>query len=285
MPVPSRVLLVVAALGVTFASRLAAEPLPGTAALELEGDLADRMVAGIDRFLLAEIDASLAHAAPALAARSHVGREIQRLAGAQSGPAGQDHRRSRRPRKSHGAGVHLRDRPAAAGRQQRALRSLGDSLADGPRRPRRRTPAAAGGTQKHRRRRGYSRCRHHARTNRRAGRRARARGAVRPPPGRERLPRGRAAAHRSRGYAVGDRPAQDEPAAPRVSLPPGVRDGPAHHRLRGAKSVGRGRFPCQPPRPRGQRQPPGDRSGRLRRRRTGGPLRGRRSTRGSTPRW
>jgi hypothetical protein len=34
-------------------------PLPGTAPLETQGDLAEQMVAGIDRFLLREIDASV----------------------------------------------------------------------------------------------------------------------------------------------------------------------------------------------------------------------------------
>ena len=38
---------------------LAAEPFPGTKPLELEGDLADLMVQGIDRFLLKQIDASV----------------------------------------------------------------------------------------------------------------------------------------------------------------------------------------------------------------------------------
>ncbi|HEX7446385.1 MAG TPA: acetylxylan esterase, partial [Pirellulales bacterium] len=45
----------------TFAtSMLAVEPLPSTDPLELEGDLADRMVQGIDRFLLKQIEASVA---------------------------------------------------------------------------------------------------------------------------------------------------------------------------------------------------------------------------------
>jgi cephalosporin-C deacetylase-like acetyl esterase len=37
----------------------AAEPFPGTEPLEMQGDLADQMVAGIDRFLLKQIDASV----------------------------------------------------------------------------------------------------------------------------------------------------------------------------------------------------------------------------------
>src|SRR5487761_282396 len=37
---------------------LAAEPFPGTKPLEIEGDLADLMVQGIDRFLLKQIEAS-----------------------------------------------------------------------------------------------------------------------------------------------------------------------------------------------------------------------------------
>src|SRR5215510_5604424 len=36
-----------------------ADPLPQTAPLEMQGDLAEQMVAGIDRFLLREIDASV----------------------------------------------------------------------------------------------------------------------------------------------------------------------------------------------------------------------------------
>ncbi|HVX10860.1 MAG TPA: dienelactone hydrolase family protein [Pirellulales bacterium] len=40
-------------------SALAAEPFPGTKPLETEGDLADLMVQGIDRFLLKQIDASV----------------------------------------------------------------------------------------------------------------------------------------------------------------------------------------------------------------------------------
>ncbi|HEX5446655.1 MAG TPA: hypothetical protein VFW87_22745, partial [Pirellulales bacterium] len=45
----------------TFATRtLAVEPLTGTDPLELDGDLADRMVQGIDRFLLKQIEASVA---------------------------------------------------------------------------------------------------------------------------------------------------------------------------------------------------------------------------------
>ncbi|HQU41371.1 MAG TPA: hypothetical protein PK867_01110, partial [Pirellulales bacterium] len=38
---------------------VAAEPFPGTKPLEIEGDLADLMVVGIDRFLLKQIDASV----------------------------------------------------------------------------------------------------------------------------------------------------------------------------------------------------------------------------------
>ena len=54
-----RVLLVVAIFVATSGLGVAA-PLPGTSPSELDGDLADRMVAGIDRFLLGEIDASVA---------------------------------------------------------------------------------------------------------------------------------------------------------------------------------------------------------------------------------
>ena len=38
---------------------LAVEPYPGTQPLEIQGDLADLMVQGIDRFLLQQIDASV----------------------------------------------------------------------------------------------------------------------------------------------------------------------------------------------------------------------------------
>ncbi len=50
-----------AALCVAFSASLlsAAEPFPGTQALETPGDLADLMVQGIDRFLLKQIDASV----------------------------------------------------------------------------------------------------------------------------------------------------------------------------------------------------------------------------------
>src|SRR5690242_1009272 len=41
----------------------AADPLPGTAPLTMEGDLPDQMVAGIDRFLLKYIDDSVARRA------------------------------------------------------------------------------------------------------------------------------------------------------------------------------------------------------------------------------
>ena len=40
-------------------SRAAADPLPGTKPLEMQGDLAEQMVAGIDRFLLSEIAESV----------------------------------------------------------------------------------------------------------------------------------------------------------------------------------------------------------------------------------
>ena len=42
---------------------LAAEPLAGTKPLDIEGDLASQMVDGIDRFLLRQIDESVAHRA------------------------------------------------------------------------------------------------------------------------------------------------------------------------------------------------------------------------------
>ncbi|HEV7226663.1 MAG TPA: dienelactone hydrolase family protein, partial [Pirellulales bacterium] len=51
--------LLAAAVAISQAA-FSAEPLPGTAPLEMEGDLADAMVAGIDRFLLNETAASVA---------------------------------------------------------------------------------------------------------------------------------------------------------------------------------------------------------------------------------
>lgn len=50
--------LIVGSLGVP--SALGAEPIPGTQPLEMQGDLAAQMVAGIDRFLLRETAASVA---------------------------------------------------------------------------------------------------------------------------------------------------------------------------------------------------------------------------------
>lgn len=49
----------VACLVLSAASGASADPLPGTKALELQGDPADQMVAGIDRFLLGKIDQSV----------------------------------------------------------------------------------------------------------------------------------------------------------------------------------------------------------------------------------
>ena len=71
MPCPTRCCRPFAWLPVAYAIAFlawpvvgrAAEPLPGTAALDWEGDLADRMVAGIDTFLLREIDESVARRA------------------------------------------------------------------------------------------------------------------------------------------------------------------------------------------------------------------------------
>ncbi len=45
---------------VSSANRVVAEPLPGTRPLEMQGDLAEQMVAGIDRFLLSETADSIA---------------------------------------------------------------------------------------------------------------------------------------------------------------------------------------------------------------------------------
>jgi dienelactone hydrolase len=57
------VLLVVSWLVVEFtiaATMFAAEPLPGTAPLEMEGDIASQLVDGVDRFLLRKIDEAAA---------------------------------------------------------------------------------------------------------------------------------------------------------------------------------------------------------------------------------
>jgi len=51
--------LAIAALLCCASRTVAAEPLPGTAPLDMQGDLADRMVAGIDRFLLRELEESI----------------------------------------------------------------------------------------------------------------------------------------------------------------------------------------------------------------------------------
>src|SRR4051812_26589452 len=56
---PRRVLSCAAIL-VACASGALADPFPGTAPLTMEGDLADQMVAGIDRFLLRQIENSVA---------------------------------------------------------------------------------------------------------------------------------------------------------------------------------------------------------------------------------
>ncbi len=58
-PLPFRSITFVFAL-VAVARCAAAEPLAGTKPLEMQGDLADQMVAGIDRFLLGKIDESVA---------------------------------------------------------------------------------------------------------------------------------------------------------------------------------------------------------------------------------
>ncbi|WP_425618796.1 dienelactone hydrolase family protein [Anatilimnocola sp. NA78] len=54
----SRTLLFALVAGLCFVSRASAEPLPGTRPLELQGDIAEQMVAGIDRMLLNELAAA-----------------------------------------------------------------------------------------------------------------------------------------------------------------------------------------------------------------------------------
>ncbi len=56
---PLRSLVLVGLLLSRYSLSVAAEPLPGTAPLEIQGDAAEQMVAGIDRFLLGEIDKSV----------------------------------------------------------------------------------------------------------------------------------------------------------------------------------------------------------------------------------
>src|SRR5262245_10566076 len=55
-----RVLTILSPLAVAVACSLArAEPLPGTKPLTEEGDIASKMVAGIDKFLLRELEQSI----------------------------------------------------------------------------------------------------------------------------------------------------------------------------------------------------------------------------------
>ena len=77
-------------------------------------------------------------------------------------------------------------------------------------------------------------------------------------------------AHRPQGHLVGQpRPGpHDQPAAPRIHLPHGLRDGPAHHRLRSAEGAGGGGLVLP-----GEGSSDADRRRRLRRRRTAGPVR------------
>ena len=72
--------------------------LPGTERLEWTDDIASRLVDGVDRFLLREIDQSVARRAAVLAARLEFGGGLQRLArtepataGTHSGRAGRTH--------------------------------------------------------------------------------------------------------------------------------------------------------------------------------------------------
>src|SRR4051812_38706676 len=52
-------LLLTSALLLTLAVPLHADPLPGTKPLTTEGDLAAQMVAGIDKYLMRELEASV----------------------------------------------------------------------------------------------------------------------------------------------------------------------------------------------------------------------------------
>ena len=55
-----RFLLILATLLVTTPINIIAQPLPNTEPLKLEGDIASHLVDGVDRFLLKQLDHSIA---------------------------------------------------------------------------------------------------------------------------------------------------------------------------------------------------------------------------------
>ena len=202
------------------------------------------MVAGIDRFLLREIAESVAQPAAALAARSVERREIQRVGRAQSRPAGQDHRRARprEPRSRRWSSSPRRREPALVGRSEHfeafavrwpAVRGVtSEGLA-----------AGAQGTHADRRRRGHCPMPIRRPSNWPAWRRA----------SRPRAQFARRLAESGCRVVVPaliDRADTLSAIGPRGTnqphreflVSPGVRDGPAHHRLRSAKSAGRRRL-------------------------------------------
>ena len=66
----------------------AGKPLPGTEPLTMTGDIADELVAGVDRFLLRKIDESTAERARHWKRDFSIGRGLQRLGRAQPQAAG-----------------------------------------------------------------------------------------------------------------------------------------------------------------------------------------------------
>jgi hypothetical protein len=93
-------------------------PLEGTQLLTLEGDLASQMVAGVDKFLLREIDKSVERRA--LEARFLLRRGLQQIAGAKPQAAGPylGSVRSARPiRRPRAGGYHRSTRSGRPGRE------------------------------------------------------------------------------------------------------------------------------------------------------------------------
>ena len=212
-------------------------------------------------------------APPALHARPVFSRRLHRVGGAKPPASGRARRRGR-PARADPDGARRNALEAGARRRGVGVQSLRRPLGRAARRRRRGTSARAGRETGGRRRRAPG-LRLESRGDRRAGRGRRARGAVRPPPGRERLPRPGPDPDRPPRKLLGTPGrAHDQPAAPRVSLSRRVRDGPSHRRLRGAEGAGgRGVVPA-----RVGRGAPGGRD-RLRRRGPGRLVRGR----GRTP--
>ena len=219
----------------------AAEPFPGTEPLETPGDLADQMVAGIDRFLLKQIDASVEH-------RGRYWKRDFTSAEKYNESVAENRKHLAKiigafdPREpitaleyiettAHKALVGRGDGYEVYAVRWPVLRGMtGEGLLLVPvgqetggerrRRARRRPDAGDAGRAG-------------------AGRRAEAQFARRLAESgcRVVVPM---LIDRADTYSIAaGGAAADEPAAPRVHLSPGVRDGPAHHRLRSAKDAGR----------------------------------------------